>query len=349
MASTSSRLLQLLALLGSRPRWSAADLSDRLDISPRTLRRDVDCLRELGYPVGSAMGPAGGYSLGTGGKLPPLLLDDEQAVAVAIALQTAPVTVRGIDEAVARALTSIKQVMPADLRAEAESMHVTAIANPWEFAAPPVRAGILRCLGATIRNAHRLRLDYLAPDGRRRDPADPDFTPPMTVEAHHLVVWAARWYLVAYVPSDEKWTIFRVDRILSAVSLGTVFERRALPGSDVARYVMTSHDRGDTPAEWQCVGTVVLDLPPDVVARWAPGGSVIERFSANQSLLTLGAWSWAGIAGLLATFDADFTVVGPEPLRQACRTISRRLSASAEPVHSSAVAGETHASAHVAR
>lgn len=279
------------------------------------------------------MGPDGGYSLGTGGKLPPLLLDDEQVMAVVIALQTAPVTVKGIDEAVARALTSIKQIMPAHTRAEADALHLTAISNPWEFAAPPVHADILRHLGAAIRNTHQLRLDYLTAEMHRLEPRDPDFTPPVTIEPHHLVVWAARWYLVAYSPRDNEWTIFRVDRIHSAESLGAPFDRREPPAADVARYVMTSYDRGDTPAQWQCVGTAVLDLPPEVVARWAPGGSVVERLSSSQSLLTLGGWSWMGIAGLLTTFDANFTIVGPDPLRQACRRAARRLSHAAKHSH----------------
>jgi len=326
MATSSSRLLRLLALLGSRPRWSGADLAGRLDISPRTLRRDLECLRELGYPVGAAKGPDGGYSLGAGGRLPPLLLDDEQVIAVVIALQTAPVTVQGIDEAVTRALTSIKQIMPAHTRAEADAMHLTAIANPWEFAAPPVQADILRRIGDTIRNTNQLRLDYLTPDRRRPPPSDPDFTPPLTIEPHHLAVWAGRWYLVAYTPSKEGWTIFRVDRIHAATSTGVPFQRRDLPEPDVAHYIMTSYDRGDTPAQWQFQGTAIMELPADVVARWAPGGSVVEQLSSNRCRITLGAWSWAGIAGLLTTFDADFTIIEPEPLKEACLRIAQRLS-----------------------
>ncbi|WP_344810573.1 helix-turn-helix transcriptional regulator [Microlunatus aurantiacus] len=131
MASTSSRLLALLSLLGARSRWAAPQLAERLEVSVRTLRRDVQSLRELGYPVDTVKGPGGGYRLGAGGKLPPLLLDDDQAIAVAVALQTAPASLAGIDDAVARALTSIKQLMPAHLRAEADNMHLTALRNWW--------------------------------------------------------------------------------------------------------------------------------------------------------------------------------------------------------------------------
>ncbi|GAA3612537.1 WYL domain-containing protein [Nonomuraea rosea] len=330
MAATSSRLLRLLSLLGARPTWSGRELADRLGISTRTLRRDVESLRDLGYPVQALKGPDGGYLLGAGGRLPPLLLDDEQAVAVAVALQTTPTSVAGIDDAVARALTSIKQVMPAHLRAEVDAMHLTAIRNSWEFPAPPIASSTLKAVGYAVRNGHLLRFDYLAPDSRRPHPNDPDFTPPLRVEPHHLVMWAGRWYLVAYTPATEAWGIYRVDRIHAHAPTGTPFRRRELSEPSVAQYVMTSHDRGDTPAQWPCLGTVLMELPPDVVARWAPGGSVIEYVTPTQTRITLGAWSWAGIAGLLATFDADITIVGPDELKDACRVIARRYQHASE-------------------
>lgn len=324
MATTSSRLLRLLSLLGARPSWPAMELATRLHVSTRTLRRDIESLRELGYPVLTVKGPDGGYQLGAGSKLPPLLLDDEQAVAVAVALQTAPSSVSGIDDAVARALSSIKNIMPAHLRAEVEAMHLTAIRNSWEFPAPPIAADTLKAVGYAVRNSHLLRFDYLNPDGRRTHPNDPDFTPPLAVEPHHLAMWAGRWYLIAYTPATEDWNIYRVDRIHTLAPTGTSYKRRELPEPNVARYIMTSYNRGDTPAQWQCLGTVVMELSADVVARWAPGGSVVEYVTPNQTRLTLGAWSWAGIAGLLATFDANITNIEPDQLKQACRTLARR-------------------------
>ena len=329
MAPTSTRLLALLSLLGARSRWGGGELAERLEVSERTLRRDVQGLRELGYPVETVKGPEGGYRLGRGSRLPPLLLDDDQAIAVAVALQTAPVSLAGVDDAVARALTSIKQLMPAHLRAEADNMHLTALRNWWEFAAPPVAAETLRAVGAAIRNTQVLRFDHAGPDGRVPGPKDPDFAPPLRVEPHEMLTWAGRWYLVAYVPASERWQIFRVDRVRPRSSGDATFERRRLPDADVARYVTTSWDRGDTPARWQCCGTVLIDLPPDVVARWAPGGSVVERVAPSRTRLTLGAWSWAGIAGLLATFDADVTIVGPDELVDACATLAERYSRAA--------------------
>lgn len=330
MATTSARLLRLLSLLGARPTWSGDELASRLGISTRTLRRDLDSLRELGYPVRALKGPAGGYGLGTAGKLPPLLLDDDQAIAVAVALQTAPTSVSGIDDAVARALTSIKQVMPAHLRAEADAMQLTAIRNSWEFPAPPIASTTLRAVGYAVRSAHLLIFDYLAADGRRPQPDDADFAPPLRVEPHHLVTWAGRWYLVAYVPSIAAWGTYRLDRIRLHQPTGTPFERRELPQPDVAGYVMTNHNRGDSPAPWPCLGKALMDLPADLVARWAPGGSVIEYVTDTQSRITLGAWSWAGVAGLLATFDADLTEVQPAELKDACRTLARRYQRAGE-------------------
>lgn len=323
MPSSSARLLHLLALFGDRAMWSGRDLSARLRVSARTVRRDVDVLRTLGYPIDVSKGPGGGYRLGTGGRLPPLVLDDDQALAIVVALQTAPITMHGLDDAGARALSSVKQLLPAATRYDADAFTVTRMSNPWEFSAPPIDSDVVRTVGAAIRDQHRLRLEYLDPHGRRREPADPDFTGTVTVEPHHLAVWAGRWYLVS--ASGDDWLIHRLDRIHAPTDVGVRFQRRAVPGRDVARFVMTSHDRGDTAAQWQCAGTVVMALPAEVVARWAPGGSVVERVSAGTCRVTIGGWSWAGVAGLLATFDADFTVVGPDELRDACGRVSARL------------------------
>lgn len=324
MATISARLLTLLSLLGARHRWRATELADRLVVSTRTLRRDVDALRELGYPVEADKGPDSGYRLGTGGRLPPLLLDDEQAIAVAIALQTAPLGVAGIADAGPRALASIASLMPAPLRAEIEALHLTAIRSAWEFPGPPIPASTLRAVGSAVRNGHQLRVDHLTVDGRRPQPGDPNFEPPQRLDPHHLVSWAGRWYLVSYVPGERRWCIHRVDRLHTHAPTRIAFTRREVPGGDVASYVMASHERGDVPARWQCQGSAVMDLPPDIVARWAPRGSVVEHADHGKTRLTLGAWSWAGIAGLLATFDADLDDVQPEELRAACATLSHR-------------------------
>ncbi len=325
MASTSTRALTLLSLLGSRREWSGAELAERLGVSVRTVRRDVDTLRGLGYPVHAGTGPGAGYRLGAGGTLPPLLFDDDQAIAVALALQTAPVTVTGLGDAAARALTTLRQVMPVPLQAQVDAVRITAVWNPWDFAAPPIAPGTLRAVGSAVRQGHLLRFDRLTPDGRRPLPEDPDFVPPLRVEPHDLVVWAGRWYLVAHDPDAGAWTVDRVDRLHPHGPTGTPFRRREVPGGDVAEFVTSCPDRGDTPAPWPCLGTVVMDLPAQVVARWAPGGSVVEHVAADRCRFTLGAWSWAGVAGILATFDASVSEVEPPELRAALRTLSGRF------------------------
>lgn len=328
MAATSARLLTLLSLLVARPRWSGSELAERLGVSTRSLRRDVESLRQLGYDVRSDKGTHGGYRF-EAGRLPPLLLDDEQALAIAVALQTAPSSVSGMDDAIARALTGLKQVMPPPLRAEADAIHLTTLRNYWEFGAPPVAAETLRTVGAAVRSSTVLTFDYLTADGRRPAPQDPDFCPPLQVEPHELVQWAGRWYLVGYARGAEAWGVYRLDRIRASRSPGRGFPRRELPGGDVTRLVTTRWDRGDTPAQWPCVGTVLIDLPAEVVAQWVPGGSVVEPVSAGRSRFTVGAWSWAGVAGLIATFDADVEVLGPDELRQACADLGRRFARAA--------------------
>lgn len=325
MSASSSRLLSLLHLLGNRRTWSGTELATQLGVSPRTLRRDVECLRDLGYQVETVKGPTGGYSLGTEGRFAPLLLDDEQALAVVLALQTAPTTIKGLDDALRRALAGVVQVVPAVRRFGVHNLDVTTVRNVWEFSAPPIDADVLRRLGSAIRQQRRVRVDYLDAEFRRPAPDDDSFLPPILIEPRHLVVWAGRWYLVAQISESEDWQIFRVDRIHRAEPTSQAFTPSPPPFDDVAEFVASTPNRGDTPARWQCGGTVEMAVPADVAARWAPGGSVIEPMTADRCRFILGGWSWAGIAGLLATFDADFTVVEPEELRTACRAVAQRL------------------------
>ena len=325
MADTSARILRLLSLLEARVEWPGAELAERLAVSARTLRRDVDTLRELGYPVDAVKGPGGGYRLGRAGKLPPLVLDDDQAIAIALALQTAPATVAGIDDAVTRALTTLRQVMPARLRAASEAFEVTSLRNYWEFSAAPVDVAVLQTVGAAIRTSRVLRFDYRDPDGTSPEPGRPGFQPPREVEPHHLVVWAGRWYLVARDRRDRTWHTYRVDRVHPRLPGGASFTPQPLTGDDLTRLVVQNPDRGDTPEQWQCVGSAVLDLPAPLVARWAPGGSVVEALDPGCCRLTIGGWSWAGIAGLFVTFDARMSDVRPAPLRAAFEEIGQRL------------------------
>ncbi|MFI6296543.1 helix-turn-helix transcriptional regulator [Nonomuraea sp. NPDC050790] len=327
VADTSRRALRLLSLLATARCWSLEELAARLEVSKRTVRRDIETLRSLDYPVTTVHGPARGYRLGSGHTMPPLQLDDEQALAITVALQTAPSSVFGLGEDAERALDTIKRVMPARLRAAMESLNLTSLQNYWEFPATPIDSDQLKSAGTAVRHRHVLRVDTTRPDGTRPAPGDDDFTPTRRIEPHHLVIWAGRWYLVAYDLTDADWRVRRLDRLHLHPPTGIWFPPRDLPGGDVARFVMTSHDRGDTPATWPCTGTARLNLPAETVARWAPGGSVVEPLTPGHCRLTIGAWSWAGVAGILATFDTDLDQVTPPALKEACRRLVDRWQA----------------------
>ena len=325
--TTSARLLSLLSLLQARRDWPGALLAERLRVSPRTVRRDVDRLRELGYPIESAKGPDGGYRLGAGSALPPLLFDDEQAVALTVALQTAATGVTGIEEAAARALTTVRQVMPARLRHRVDALRVIAVERTATPAASRVDAGLLMTLSAVVHAREELRFDYESVSTSAARTPD---APPRRVQPHHLVTWGGRWYLVAWDLDRADWRTFRVDRISPRTPTGPRFTPRELPGGDVAAYV-TGRFKGATgPGDWPCRGEVTLDLPARTVSAWTRDG-IVEELGPDRCRLVLGGWSWAGLAAVLGRYDADIEVVGPPELREAFARLARRYAAAAEP------------------
>jgi len=309
MPKTSARLLSLLSLLQARRDWPGALLAERLDISPRTVRRDVDRLRELGYPIVATKGPDGGYRLDAGTELPPLLFDDEQAVALAVALQIATTTGAGIEEAAARALNTVRQVMPARLRHRIDTVQVTAVERPH----PQVDSSVLMALGAAVHAREVLRFDYTTA------------SPPRRVQPHHLVTWGGRWYLVAWDLDREDWRTFRADRITPRTPTGPRFTPRELPGGDVAAFV-ASRFRGSGAGGaggWPCRGEVILDLPAAAVSRYTRDG-VVEELGPNRCRVVLGSWSWPGLAATIGRFDADIEVIGPAELKDAFAHLARR-------------------------
>ncbi|RIQ34040.1 WYL domain-containing protein [Jiangella rhizosphaerae] len=227
---TSGRLLALLSLLQVRRQWPADLLARRLDVSERTVRRDIDRLRELGYPVHAAKGPAGGYRLEAGSELPPLRFDDEQAVALAVALRIAAGTGAGIEEAAARALATVRQVLPSRLRQRVDALDAVAVASAGREGGPQAGTEVLLALSAAIRSGEEVRFDYATPAGP--DGAAP--RPPRRVQPHHLVAGNGRWYLVGWDPEREDWRIHRADRMALRVPNGPRFAPREVPGSDVA-------------------------------------------------------------------------------------------------------------------
>ncbi len=320
-SGTSARLLRLLSLLQVRRDWPGGALAERLAVSARTVRRDVDRLRDLGYPVRATKGPDGGYRLDAGTDLPPLLFDDEQAVAVAVALQTATSSVTGIEEGALRALATVRQVMPARLRQRVDALRVTAVPRGGD-ARPTVDTEHLIAVGSAVRAREMLRFDYETPNwtGEERP-----WQPPRRTEPHHLVTWGGRWYLVAWDLDRDDWRTFRVDRMTPKTPTGPRFSLRDLPGGDVAAYIDASFRGG----EWPCRGEFVLHAPAAEIASWVRRQAVVEELAPDRCRVLAGSWSWDRLAAWVGMFDVDLEIVGPAELKEAAGRLSRRYAEAA--------------------
>lgn len=300
-------MLRLLSLMQTHRYWSGNDLADRLGVSLRTLRRDVDRLRELGYPVDANRGVSGGYQLQAGASLPPLLLDDEEAVAIAVGLRTAAGgVVAGIEETSVRALSKIVQVMPPRLRRRVDALQEFTV--PAVLSGPTVDAGTLSTLAQACRDDERLGFGYTKRDGEagRR-----------TVEPHRLVSLGRRWYLVAYDLERHDWRSFRVDRLSEPVATGVRFRQRELPADDAAAFVQA----GIASATSQIEVAVTIFAPAETVrqvtAHWAEVEPVDD--SACRMTMRVDTLDWPAL--LLGTIGAEFEVVTPPELGERLRTI----------------------------
>src|SRR4051794_29953665 len=255
MSDTSSRLLQLLSLLQARRDWPGGELADRLEVSGRTIRRDVERLRALGYPVESLTGPAGGYRLQAGTAMPPLLLDEEEAIAIAVGLRTAArASVAGIEETSIRALVKLEQVLPAHLRRRVAALGSATIATP--AGGPTVDPQDLTTIAAACRDFECLRFEYRSRDGTesRRE-----------IEPHALVNLGRRWYVVGWDRGRAGWRTFRVDRVGRLAASGR-FTGRRLPGGDAAEYVRNSIAGAFSRYE----ARVTVHAPADEIAERTP-------------------------------------------------------------------------------
>ncbi|MGO1410640.1 MULTISPECIES: helix-turn-helix transcriptional regulator [unclassified Microbacterium] len=315
MTEPASRLLQLLSLLQVRRDWPGLELAERLEISSRTVRRDIERLRELGYRIGALTGPDGGYRLEAGADLPPLLFDDDQAVALAIALETSIFPGSGIEEGAVRALTTLRQVLPNRLRHRLDGMPVTTLpAGPGDARPPAVSSEALVELSAAIRDRRVLRLDYQRPGGevsRHR------------VEPHGLVTTGGRWYLLAWDLERDDWRILRVDRLTPRPPHGARFTPRTVPGGSVAAFVSARFKGSDREDRWPCEGSVIIDLPARDVRPFAGDGSV-EDLGDDRCRLRAGSWSWSALAAAFLRFDADIDGVDPPSLAEAFGDLARR-------------------------
>ncbi|WP_158886739.1 helix-turn-helix transcriptional regulator [Amycolatopsis anabasis] len=315
MLETSARLLRLLSLLQTRRDWATADLAERLEVAPRTVRRDMGRLRDLGYPVHATPGVAGGYRLGAGAVLPPLLLDDEEAVAVALSLRTAAAgTVAGLEETALRALSKLDQVLPSRLRRRVATLQSYTVPAP--PAGPTVDANALTTIAAACRDTELLRFDYADHYG---------VTGLRTAEPHRLVYTGRRWYLVAWDIERSAWRSFRVDRIRPRTPNGPRFTPRELPGGDVAGFV----SRGVAAALWRYRARVTVHAPATVVARRIPSTWLLEPLGDDRCLLDAGADSPRLLAVYLGALDLAFDASEHPELAEALRSLATRLTAAA--------------------
>jgi predicted DNA-binding transcriptional regulator YafY len=320
MLETSARLLRLLSLLQTRKDWAGPDLAERLQVSARTVRRDIDRLRELGYPVHATTGTFGGYRLGSGAELPPLLLDDEEAVAVAVGLRTAAVgTVTGIEETSLRALAKLEQVLPSRLRRRVNALQTYTVPVPRDTPGPTVDAGVLTTLANACRDLERLRFDYLDHNGNPSIRA---------VEPHRLVNWGRRWYLVAWDVDRADWRTFRVDRVQPRTPTGPRFTPRELPDGDAAAYV----SRTASAAAWRYRATVVVHGPADVItARINPAVGKVTPRTADTCLLETGADTVDTLSVYLGLLGTDFEVTEPPALVEHVRLLAARYARAVTP------------------
>ncbi|MFI5691353.1 helix-turn-helix transcriptional regulator [Kribbella sp. NPDC051586] len=315
MSETSARLLALLSLLQARRDWPGILLAERLEVSPRTVRRDVDRLRDLGYPVRATKGPDGGYRLDAGADLPPLLFDDDQAIAVAVALQTATTTVTGIEEGALRALATVRQVMPARLRQRVDALQVTTV-DRYANRRTTVDSEKLIAIGMAVRAQEVLRFDYASPGA-----SEDEWVPPRKVEPHHLVTWGGRWYLVGWDLERKDWRTFRVDRMTPKTPTGPRFNQRELPAPDVATYISSRfHGQDQNP----CRGEAILQAKASDIAQWAGRGAFVEEVTPTSCRLVLTAWSWTGLAATFGMFECDLEFVGPQELKDAAAQLAAR-------------------------
>ncbi len=315
MLTSSSRLLRVLSLLQTRSHWTGSELAGRLEVHPRTLRRDIDRLRQLGYPIHASSGVAGGYAFRAGQALPPLLLDDDEALAVAIALQVAAAgTVSGVEEGSLRALVKLEQVMPARLRRRTDALRSAIL--PLQHMGPTVDAGVLATLAAACRD--QLRVGFAYRDGKGQGSV-------RTVEPQGLVHTGSRWYLVAWDPARDDWRSFRIDRVEGAPVVGAHFAPRAAPAGDLRAYVMGSVAM----APYTEQARVVLHRSREtMLQRIPPSAAMLEAIDDTRCLMHCGAHRLDALVYWLMALDVEFDVLEPPQLKERMRLAGERLARS---------------------
>jgi predicted DNA-binding transcriptional regulator YafY len=316
MLETSARLLRLLSLFQGRRYWPGADLAERLAVTSRTLRRDVDKLRTLGYPIHSTSGTEGGYQLGAGAEMPPLLLDDEEAVAVAFGLRYAATGgIEGVEEASMRALLKIEQILPPRLGRRVAALQSMVVAPAGPGAAVDARA--LTVIAGACRDSEMLRFRYRDKAGEATG---------RSVEPHRVVNTGRRWYLVAWDTARKDWRTFRVDRMERCAQAGVRFAPREPPARDLASYVSQSGPSA------RCRGRLKLSASAAFLAeRFPPCIGLFEPIDDKSCYFETRASTYENLAMNLSWFGVDFEVLEPaELLEEVRRVVERYRKASAQ-------------------
>ena len=310
----TARILRLLSLLQTYRHWPGEELSDRLGVSPRTLRRDVDRLRELGYPVDTSRGTGGGYQLSAGTRIPPLLLDDEEAVAIAVGLRTAAGGgVTGIEETSLQALAKLQQVLPPKLRRRVDALADATETTVFSSRQPTIPADTLVAVAQACRGREQLRFGYAAADG---------------TESSRLVARGRRWYLVAWDLHRDAWRTFRVDRLSHPFANGVRFTPRELPAEDAAAYVTQALRNVPRGNEALLAIPLPLTEAQEQIPRW-----IVELTAddANGTLLraTNDSPEWLALTLTMIPVEATLVDASPEVRAQlaALRTKVDRLAA----------------------
>ncbi|TXI63712.1 helix-turn-helix transcriptional regulator [Mycolicibacterium mageritense] len=318
MSETTSRVLQLLGLLQSRRVWSGDELAERLGVTGRSVRRDVERLRDLGYPVHASKGHGGGYQLGAGAALPPLLLDPDEAVAMAVCLRLAAGgSVAGVGESALRALSKLDQVMPARLRSQVSAVHDATVTLTPNQADTPVEPDVLMTLARASRDHEHVNADYTDIRGNHTQ---------RRLEPYQLVTTGRRWYLLAYDRDRADWRTLRLDRMADVRALGSTFAPRDAP--DAATYVR----RSISSSPYRYVARVRYRAPEHALAQVFPAASAtVEPDGPDTCIVTAGADDPERMVLYFATTGYDFEVLEPPEVVAAVRTVAERLRAASSP------------------
>ncbi|MEV7192132.1 transcriptional regulator [Streptomyces sp. NPDC093510] len=308
-----ARMLRLLSLLQTRREWSGTELADRLGVTGRTIRRDIDRLRELGYPVEGTTGHSGGYRLASGTAMPPLLLDDDEATATAVALRTAVGHLTGMEETALRALAKLEQVLPHRLRTQVAALHQATTTIDWGQRGPRTDPTVLALLAAACRDHETVTFDYTTRGGTQA---------PRRVEPHHLIASGGLWYLLAHDTAQDDWRIYRLDRMTAPTPTRHHFPPRPVPGEDPAAYV--AGKIATAPVRYRAIATV--REPAETIRRrtWALADR-IQPLDTNTCTIDCSSNHLPGIAHTLTALDTDYTLDADPQVTAYLRQAAERL------------------------